>query len=284
MVKSLVDKLKAMPRFVKEIISAIVLCAVSYLSWVFAVQGYIGLSDQGLLTIATALSATMGVLTAIVISFLFIIWQSSHQGRDTAYWHWRDSLERLCDLFDTKLEVLWDIREEVSNFTHNAKAVSIVTPMSSKDIIEIKDKLLDKISAILNSMQGIAQPTEEDLIRGRAYNDVGTYLTDLITANFSHRLSHERYRMILDLKLLAYRLLALLAASLMLVGVTASTSSTGIPDTFNPPAAIILIGWCMYLFIWLGYEMRKATALEERFPGLEKEDSLRRMYHRMYHR
>ena len=102
-------KLKAIPRFVTEIAFTAIMLMALWALWNFVVHEHILLSDQGLSTIGLALSTSLGVLTAIVVSFVLITWQSSRQERSTSFWRWRNSLHQLSDCFDANLEVLPEI-------------------------------------------------------------------------------------------------------------------------------------------------------------------------------
>lgn len=68
------NRLKIMPKLVKEIIITVISYVLLCLLWYFLVGEYIILSDQGLSTIGIALSTSIGVLTAIVVSFVLILY------------------------------------------------------------------------------------------------------------------------------------------------------------------------------------------------------------------
>jgi len=76
----------ALPKFAKEVVITVGAFGVLSLVWWAGVDEHIMLSDNGLLKVGTVFSTTLGVLSAVVVSFLFVIWQFSRQGRDTAFW------------------------------------------------------------------------------------------------------------------------------------------------------------------------------------------------------
>ena len=69
---------------------------------------------------------------------------------------------------------------------------------------------------------------------------------------------------------LLYRLLVVLLASILVVVLGATTTSIEIPDVFNTPLAIVLIGWVTYMLICLGREIRRVSLLEDEFHRQEE--------------
>jgi len=123
-------KLKAMPKFAKEItitvISYIVLCVL----WSFFLGEYIVLSDQGLSTIGLALSTSLGVLTAIVVSFVLIVWQTSRRDRSESFLRWRNTLHQMFEFYDANMEKFKEVRDEVKILTYEASEVASMAPLS----------------------------------------------------------------------------------------------------------------------------------------------------------
>jgi hypothetical protein len=85
-------KLKKIPRFYWEIIFTVILFVVLWALWSFVIKENVVLSDQGLSTIGVALSTSVGVLTAIVVSFVLIVWQTSRRDRNESFLRWRNTL------------------------------------------------------------------------------------------------------------------------------------------------------------------------------------------------
>lgn len=173
------NKLKVVPRFIKEIILTVISYAVLWALWNFILKEYIVLSSQALSTIGLALSTSVGVLTAIIVSFVLIAWQSSRQERSTSYWRWRYILHQLFDFYDANLEVLWEMREEVAELTGASSAVALVDPMPRDNLKELTNKVWSKITSGLEELQGVKRPSDEQVKKGRAYTDITNYLVDL---------------------------------------------------------------------------------------------------------
>ena len=131
--------------------------------FLFIIKEYIVLSDQGLSTIGLALSTSLGVLTAIVVSFVLITWQSSRQERSTSFWRWRNSLHQLCDCFDANLEVLPEIKRDIMELTWKASEAALVAPMPRDRLKEYDIKLWKEITKVLKKLQGIKEPSKEGL-------------------------------------------------------------------------------------------------------------------------
>lgn len=258
-------KLKTMPKFAKEIIITVILYVVLCVLWSFFIGEHIMLSAQGLSTIGIALSTSVGVLTAIVVSFVLITWQSSRQERSASYWRWRDALLKLLDTFDVNLESLKEIAEDIVVLTTEASAAALIAPMPRDRLKELVLSTLNKVAAVLERLKSIKEASKENLKKGRAYNDIGTYLVHLATANLEHNISHYLYRRVLSLRGLLYRLLVVLIVSILIVVIGVTNTSIGISDTFNTPLAAVLIAWVMYVLILLGREIRRISLLEEEF-------------------
>jgi len=256
-------KLKS--RVAKEIIATILIFVVLWALWAFVIREYVVLSDQGFTTIGLALSTSLGVLTAIVVSFVLITWQWSRQERSTSFWRWINALRQLTDSFDAKVEVLLELSKEIMQFTAEASGVSLVSPMPRERFIELTVKILNKANRLLNKINGLKMPSAEEVAKGRACSDITHYIILLTTANFEHRLSHDAYQRILKLRGLLYQLLVVLTASILVVAIAVTTVSKVIPDVFNAPLATVLLGWFVCVLIRLGTEIRGITRLEEQF-------------------
>jgi hypothetical protein len=269
------DKLKAIPRFVWEIILTAILYMALWVLWDIILKEYIVLSDQGLSTIGLALSTSVGVLTAIVVSFVLITWQSSRQERSTSFWRWRNTLLQLSDSFDADLEVLSEIVEDVINLTWASAEVSLISPMPRGKFKELSSKVWNKATEVMEKLQGIKEPSKEEVAKGRAYSGITNHLVHLTTANFEHIVSHNLYRRVLSLRRLLYRLLAVLIVSILVVAIGVTSTSIGISDIFNAPLAAILIAWVIYVLINLGREIKRVSMLEDEFRRQEEEQSTR---------
>jgi len=265
------DKLKGIPRFAKEITFTIILYAVLWALWNYVIKEFIVLSDQGLSTIGLALSTSLGVLTAIVVSFVLITWQSSRQERSTSFWRWRNSLHQLSACFDANLEVLPEIVEDIVKLTGEASAAALIAPMPRDKLKEHTINVFNKIIKVTEKLQGIKAPSDEQVAKGRAYKDIGNYLVLLTHSNFEHNVAHYLYRRILSLRGLLYRLLVVLIASILAVALGVTTVSMKISDIFNAPLATILILWVIYVLIHLGLEIKRVSLLEDELGRQETE-------------
>ena len=259
------DKLKTIPRLAKEIIITALSFVVLLAFWNFVVKEYAILSDQGLSTIGMALSVAGGVLTAIVVSFVLVIWQWSREARSSAFWRWRNALDQLVKFFDVNLEVLWGIREEIAELTLESSAVSLVSPMPRNKLKELINKVDDKLPNVEEEQKEIKEPSDKEIAYHQACMYVSGYLTVLLTAGFEHIISHDAYKQILRLEGLLYKLLILLAASVLTVAISVTNTSVGVSDTFNAPLAVILFVWFIYVLIKLGLEIRANVFLEKQF-------------------
>lgn len=256
-------KLKAIPRFVKELIITVTSYIVLCLLWYFFLGELITISDQGLSTIGLALSTSLGVLTAIVVSFVLITWQLSRQERSTSFWRWRNSLHQLSDCFDANLEVLPEIVGDIIKLTWEASKAALVAPMPRDRLKEYNIKVWKEITKVAEKLQGIKEPSKEDSKKARAYNDIGNPLVDLTHANFEHNLAHYLYRRVLSLRGLLYRLLVVLIVSILVVAIGVTTTSMQISDIFNAPLATALILWVIYVLTHLGLEIKRVSFFED---------------------
>jgi len=256
-------KLKTMPKFTKEIILTVISYAVLCILWYFFIGEHIILSDQGLSTIGLALSTSLGVLTAIVVSFVLITWQSSRQERSTSFWRWRNSLHQLSDCFDANLEVLPEIVEDIMKLTWEAAEASLVSPMPRDRLKEYNIKVWNKITKVTEKLQGIKELTNEHVVKGRAYKDIGNHIVVLTHANFEHNLAHYLYRRVLSLRGLLYRLLVVLIVSILVVTIGVTTTSMQISDIFNAPLSAVLILWVIYVLTHLGLEIKRVSFFED---------------------
>lgn len=243
-------KLKTMPRLAKEIIitiiSFVVLCPLSY----FFLGELITISDQGLSTIGLALSASVGSLTAIVVSFVLIIWQFSRKERSDNFTRWRETLDQLDKFFVENIESLKGILPELSQLILASSRVSLWNPMPIEKITELFNEVEDKLQKEKWAQVGI-------------YKQISNYLTPLLTAGLEHIISNNMSLRILNLRRLFYRLLAVLMAGVIVVALGNTATSLGISDVFNLPLVVILIAWFMYVLIYLGGEIKRISRLED---------------------
>jgi len=264
-------KLKEIPTFAKEIIitaiSYIVLCVI----WYFFVGEYIVLSDQGLSTIGITLSTSIGVLTAIVVSFALIIWQTSRRDRSESFLRWRNTLHQLFEFYDANLEKNMDIRKEVMELTFEASAVPSIAPMSLDRCRELTSAVLNKITEDSEQLQDIENPSDEQVEKARVRKYIGDYLVMLVHANFDHNVAHYLYKGLLHLRSLLYRLLCVMGISIVVVMITVTTATAGISDVFNAPIALVLVVWVIYLLIYLGIRIKRFTRLEDEFRRQEED-------------
>lgn len=259
------SKVKAIPKFIKEITITVILLVALCILLAFVIKGSVVISDQGLSTFGLALSTSVGVLTAIVVSFVLIIWAWSRQQRSTGFWRFRDALHQLSDCFDANLEVFPEIAEDIIQLTFEAAAASLLSPMPHDRFKELSNKVCSKVTEVAKGLQGIKNPSSEQVAKARACRDIGNHLVVLATANFEHRIGHDAYKQILRLQGLLYRLFAVLTISIVTVAISVTTASKGIPDVFNIPLVTVLIGWFVYLLVVLGREMKGIVRLEELF-------------------
>jgi len=265
------NKLKAMPRVAKEIILTVISYALLLVLWSFILKEYIVLSDQGLSTIGLALSTSVGVLTAIVISFVLIIWQTSRRDRSESFLRWRNTLHQLFEFYETNLEKLMEIREDVIVLTREAYEVASIAPMSFERCRELIPKLMDKITRDTEQLQDIKNPSNEQVEKARLLKYMGDYLVMLAHANFDHNIAHNLYKGLLRLRGLLYRLVFVLIVSLVVVTIAVTTTSAGISDIFNAPLALVLIVWVIYVLVHLGTEIKRFSHLEDEFQRQEAE-------------
>ena len=259
------EKLKVIPRFATEITLTIILFVALWALWNFVIKESVVLSDQGLSTIGIALSTSIGVLTAIVVSFVLIIWQWSREARSSAFWRWRNALDKLVEFFDAKLGLLWDICDEVKELSEKSAEVSLITPMPRDKFKELIDKVFSKMAKSDEELQEEKEPSKEEVLKQQAYMYISNYLPVLTTANFEHRISHNAFKQVERLEGLLYRLLALLSASVLTVAVSVTNASKGISDVFNAPLAVILLIWFVYVLVQLGRKIGAIVFLEKQF-------------------
>lgn len=259
------SKLKAIPKYIIEIVLTIILFVALWALWDFVIKESVVLSDQGLSTIGVALTTSVGVLTAIVVSFVLVIWQWSREARSSAFWRWKNALEQLVKFFDAKLKLLWDVRDEVEELTWKSAEVSLITPMPRDKFKELIDKVFSKLAKSDEELQEGKEPSKEEVLKQQAYMYLSNYLPVLTTANFEHRISHNAFKQILRLKGLLYKLLILLAASVLTVSISVTNMVAGVSDAFNAPLAVILFVWFIYVLIKLGREIRAIAFLENQF-------------------
>lgn len=259
------NKLKAMPRIAKEIILTVILFVALWALSDFAIKEYIVISDQGLSTIGIALSTSIGVLTAIVVSFVLIVWQTSRRDRSESFLRWRNTLKQLVEFYNANLEKLMEVWKEVTTLTQEASAVASMAPMSFSRFKELISPISDKITEYAKQTQNIQNPSSEQVEKARVYAYMSDYLVTLAHVNFDHNVAHNLYNGVLGLRGLLYRLLSVLIACIVVVTIAATTASAKISDIFNTPLALILVAWAIYVLISLGIEVKIFTRLEDEF-------------------
>lgn len=244
------DKLKKIPKFAKEI----VITAISYIGlcllWYFFLGEFITVSDQGLSTIGLALSAAVGVLTAIIISFVLIVWQLSRRDRSDNFMHWRETLDQLDNVFRENIKSLQEILPELSRLLLASSRVSLINPMS-----------IEKITELFNGVDEKLQ--EETVEQVEIYKQISNLLTRLLSYGIEHIVSNGMFLRILSLRGLLYRLLVVLMAGVTVVALGNTATSLVISDVFNFPLTIILIAWFMYVLIYLAKEIKRISWLED---------------------
>jgi len=263
--------LKTMPKFAKEIIVTVILYVVLCVLWSFFIGEHIMLSAQGLSTIGLAVSTSLGVLTAIIVSFVLIVWQTSRRDRSESFLRWRNTLHQLFEFYDENMEKYKEIRKEVLVLTYEASAVASIAPMSRNRCRELISAISDKIVKDAEQLQNIQNPSNEQVEKARVGKYMEDYLVMLVHANLDHNIAHNLYKGLLDLRGLLYRLLGVLGVSIVLVAITVTTTTVEISDIFNAPLATVLILWVIYLLIHLGIRIKKFTRLEDEFRRLEAE-------------
>ncbi|MFC1977997.1 hypothetical protein ACFLWS_07040, partial [Chloroflexota bacterium] len=184
------QKLKAVPRFVTEIILTAISYSLLLVLWYFILNEYIMLSDQGLSTIGLALSTSIGVLAAIVVSFTLIVWQTSRRDRNESFLRWRNTLHQFFEFYDANMEKYEEIREEVMALTHEASAVASITPMSRSRFRELSSPISDKNTKDAEQSQTIRNPSPQQIEKALVGKYIGDYLVMLTHANFDHNMAH----------------------------------------------------------------------------------------------
>jgi len=208
-----------MPRLVKEIIITVISFVVLYILWHFFFGEYIVIPDQGLSSIGIALSTSIGVLTAIVVSFALIVWQTSRRDRSESFLRWRNTLHQFVEFYDANLEKLTEYSKEVIPFTYEAHAVATMAPMSLDRYRKLTLTIVGKLTEGAKQSQNIKNPSVEQLAKLKARKYLGDYFVLLTHANFDHNVAHNLYKGLLDLRALLYRLLSLLIACIVVVAI-----------------------------------------------------------------
>jgi len=160
-------KPKGIPKLAKEIIITVISFVVLYILWYFFIGEYIVIPDQGLSTIGISLSTSMGVLTAIVVSFVIIIWQTSRRDRSESFIRWRNTAQQLNNFYDANLEKFKEVQNEIMTLTLEASAVAFRTPISLEKFRELTSPLLDKMGKFITPLKDIENPTDEQVAKAR---------------------------------------------------------------------------------------------------------------------
>ena len=269
------EKVNTIPTYIIEIITTLIVYLVLCLLCYFVIGDYITLSTQGLSTIGIMLSTSIGVLTAILVSFVLIVWQTSRRDRSESFLRWRNTLHQLFEFYDANLEKYMDISEDVMVFTVEASEAASITPMGLKRYRELASKIMEKLAVDARIEQEIKNPTPEQIEKAKIGNYLMDYFVLLTHANFDHNVAHNLYRGLLGLRGLLYRLLCVLGVSIIIVAITVTTNTVRISDIFNTPLAVVLILWVIYLLFCLGIRIKKFTRLEDEFLRQEKESGIK---------
>jgi hypothetical protein len=266
-------KLKTMPRLTKEIIITVISFVVLYILWYFFIGEFIVISDQGLSTIGIALITSIGVLTAIVVSFVLIVWQTSRRDRSESFLRWRNTLRQFIEFYNANAnpEKLKEVQNEVNTLIYEASQVAFFAPMNLGRCGELISAISNKITKYLEQSQRIKNPSAEQVEKVRVNAYMNDYLVTLTHVNFDHNVAHNLYDGVLGLRGLLYRLLSVLIACIVVVTIAATTASVKISDIFNTSLALILVAWAIYVLIHLGIEIKRLTRLEDEFRRLESE-------------
>ena len=197
------------------------------------------------------------MLTAIVVSFILIVWQTSRRDRNESFLRWRNTLHQLFEFYDANMENYEEIQEEVKALTWKASAVASIAPMSRNRCRELVSAINDKITDDAERWQNIKNPSAEQVEKARIGKYMGDYLVMLAHANLDHNMAHNLYKPLLRLRSILYRLLTILIASVIVVTMMVMETLARISEVFNAPLAIILIAWVMYVLIYLAIEVKR---------------------------
>lgn len=231
--------------------------------WYFSFGKSFVISDQDLANIGSTLSTSIGVLTAIIVSFSLLVWQTSRRDRSESFLRWRSVLNQLFEFYDAHMEEIFEIKDDIKNLTWEGAAVSAISPMSRERCKTLVSITFDKITRQSEQDMNIKNLTKEQLFRAKAGTYITNYLVLLVHANLDHNIAHNLYKGLLRLRGLLYRLLFILIISITVTFIANVRTSFQISDTLNIPIALVLIIWVVYVFIQLGFEVKKFTRFED---------------------
>jgi hypothetical protein len=239
-----------LPRYDKEIVITIISYVILSLLSYFFLGEYIVVSDSALSIISLALSAVVGGLTAIVVSFTLIVWQLSRRDRSENFIHFRETLEQLDEVFKRNIALLTGMLPELSRLLLAGSRVSVVNPMP-----------IGKITELFNDVENKLQ--SEKFKQVDVCKKISNLLTPLLSYGVVHIESYNMSLQMLKLRRLFYRLLVVLMAGVTIVALANTSTSLAILDVFNLPLATILVAWFIYVLVSLVREIKRISWMED---------------------
>lgn len=125
-----------------------------------------------------ALSVSLGGLTAIVVSFVLIVWQFSTKDRNDNFRQWRKTYEQLDGVFRENIESLEAMLPELSRLLLAATRVSLINPMPIEKITELFNEVEEKLQ-------------QEEYKQVEIYKQISNLLTPLLTYGIGHNTSNR---------------------------------------------------------------------------------------------
>jgi predicted DNA repair protein MutK len=244
-----------MPKFAKEIVITAISYTVLCLLWYFFLGEFITLNDQSLSTIGLALSAAVGGLTAIVVSFTLIVWQLSRRDRSDNFIHFRETLDRLDNVFSENVGSLMGMLPELSRLLLVAHRVSAVNAMPIEKITELFNAVEEKLQV-------------EKFNQVEVCKKISNLLTPLLSYCIAFTVSCNMVSTVLRLRRLLYRLLAVLIAGVTFVALANTATSLAVSDTINLPLVAVLIAWFIYVLVSLAREIKRISWEEDELKKL----------------
>ena len=264
-------KLKTMPRFVKEIVITVCSYIILCLIWYYFIGENITLTDQGLSTIGLVLTTSVGSLTAIIVSFALIIWQTSRRDRNESFLRFRNTLHQLVKFNDINFKYFIEFQDDLSTLEMEASEAASVAPLNLDRYKILNSNIMNKLTDNIQKEQKITNPTNEQIEKARLKMYLMDYLVILAHANFDHNIAHNMYKGLLELRGLLYHLLCIFGICIILITINVTNIQENISDKLNIPLAIVLIVWVLLLLTRLGIRIKKFTHLEDEFLRQEKE-------------
>jgi hypothetical protein len=268
--KRVMLKKPKIPLWIKETGFVLFLYFVLCLLWYYLVGDAVVLSDQGLTTIGLALCSSLGGLTAIVISFSLIIWQTSRRDRTESFVRWRNILNQFMEFFDKNIEYFPGLEKNIITLMYGSASVSSISPMSREEFKKLSMPIFDKCEENAKRDMGISDPNKDQIHKAQTEMYLGNYLVLLTHANFDHNLARYLYKRLFELRGLLYRLLIILGFSILLVTFSVIKLSNSISDSLNVPVAFVLVLCVIYILTKIGLNIRKLTKFEDEIDKQEK--------------